>query len=124
MDDRPVLQPGPDHPITVTPNPHRVTVSFGGRKIADTRSALTLQEAHYPAVQYIPLADVDTSLLQESDHSTYCPYKGQASYFSIPEMDGPGENVVWQYRQPHPPVSEIKDLVAFYDNRVEIVEQP
>jgi uncharacterized protein (DUF427 family) len=122
MSDRPVLQPGPDHPITVEPNPNHIVVTSNGTTIADTREALTLQEASYPAVFYIPLKDVDESLLERTDHSTYCPYKGEASYFSVPSMGEPGENVIWQYQEPYPSVSEIKDRVAFYANRVEITE--
>lgn len=122
MTERPVLQPGPDHPITVEPNRNRVTVSFNGTTIADTRGALTLKEADYPPVYYIPLEDVDRSLLADSDHETYCPYKGEASYFSVPAMGESGANVIWQYRDPYAPVAEIKDRVAFYANRVEIAE--
>lgn len=123
MSDRPILQPGPDHPITVTPNPKRVTVIADGRQIADTRGALTLQEASYPPVSYIPLADVDRTQLSDSGHSTYCPYKGEASYFNLPALGKQGENAVWQYRDPYSPVAEIKDLVAFYPDRVQITEQ-
>ena len=88
MSDRPVLQPGPDHPITTERNERRVVVSVAGRVVADTTSAVTLREADYPPVQYIPLADVDTSLLESSHHTSYCPYKGDASYFSIPVGGG------------------------------------
>ncbi len=76
--------PGPDHPITLTPNRERVLVRAGGALIADTREALILQEASYPPVQYIPRKDVDMNLLQRTDHSSYCPFKGDASYYSIP----------------------------------------
>jgi len=72
--------PGPDHPITVEPNPARVTVTLAGKVIADTTKALILREAAYPAVQYIPLKDVDPSLIERTQHSSYCPYKGEASY--------------------------------------------
>jgi uncharacterized protein (DUF427 family) len=81
---KPVKIPGPDHPITIERNPARIVVSLAGRIIADTREALTLREAHYPAVQYIPRKDVDMTLLDRTDHTTYCPYKGDCSYFSIP----------------------------------------
>ena len=75
--------PGPDHPITITANPKRVRVSAGGVVIADTTHALTLKEASYPAVQYVPRADADMALLARTDRTTHCPYKGDASYFSI-----------------------------------------
>lgn len=83
MSEKPIRIPGPDHPITVERNPGRVVVKLDGRVVADTRDALTLREASYPPVQYIPRNDVDMSLLARTDHGTYCPYKGDASYYSI-----------------------------------------
>jgi uncharacterized protein (DUF427 family) len=81
---KPVKIPGPDHPIMIERNPTRILVSIAGRIVADTREALTLREAAYPLVQYIPRKDVDMAILQRTDHSTYCPYKGDCAYFSIP----------------------------------------
>jgi uncharacterized protein (DUF427 family) len=115
--------PGPDHPISVTPNRARVLVRVAGTLIADTREALTLQEASYPAVQYIPRKDVDMKLLQRTDHSTHCPYKGDASYFSIPIGGDKAVNSVWTYETPYPSVAQIKDYVAFYPNRVDAIEE-
>jgi uncharacterized protein (DUF427 family) len=120
--DKPVRQPGPDHPITVEANDARVLVKVGETVVADTREALTLREADYPPVQYIPLKDVEQSLLRRTDHATYCPYKGDASYYTIAVGDD-GENAVWEYREPHAPVAEIKGHVAFYTDRVELSEQ-
>src|SRR4051794_24457001 len=80
---KPVLIPGPDHPITIKRDPNRVVVSADGLVIADTVNALTLREAGYPAIQYIPREDVRMELLDLSDHQTYCPYKGDCRYFSI-----------------------------------------
>ena len=114
---KPRLQPGPDHPITVTPTAGRVTVTAGGKVVADTANALTLREASYPPVQYIPLDDVDRSLLTPSDSRTYCPYKGDAGYYSLP--DAP--DAVWQYTDPYEAVAAIKDHVAFYPDRVEVL---
>ena len=122
MTDKPVKIPGPDHPITVTPSTERIVVRAGGRVIADTRSALTLQESTYPAVQYIPRDDVDLTVLERTDHGSYCPFKGEASYFSIPAAGEAGTNAVWSYEAPHDAVAEIKDHVAFYPNRVDGVE--
>jgi uncharacterized protein (DUF427 family) len=120
---RRTLIPGPDHPITVTPNPKKhVVVTAGGKVIADTRNALTLQEASYPAVQYIPRGDANLSALDRSDHHTWCPYKGEASYFSIRGIDR-GENAIWTYEQPHEAVAEIRDHLAFYPDRVTIEER-
>jgi uncharacterized protein (DUF427 family) len=119
MQTKTVRIPGPDHPITIEPNPARITVSVGGRVIADTRDALTLREASYPAVQYIPRKDVDMSLLQRTDHATYCPYKGECSYYSIPLGGERCENAVWTYEDTYPAVAQIKDHLAFYTDRVD-----
>jgi uncharacterized protein (DUF427 family) len=115
--------PGPDHPITVTPNRERVLVRVAGALIADTREALVLQEASYPPVQYIPRKDVDMNLLQRTDHSSYCPFKGDASYYSIPSGGDKSVNAVWTYESPYPAVSQIKDYVAFYPSRVDAIEE-
>ena len=123
MAAKPVLIPGPDHPITIQKNPDRIVVKFGGRVIVDTTSALTLQKSTYPATQYIPRADVDFSVLEASDQTTYCPYKGDAGYFSIRVGDQFAENAIWTYEAPHDSVPEIKDHVAFYVNRVDSFEQ-
>ncbi len=114
--------PGPDHPITIEPNTARITVSIGGRVIADTREALTLQEASYPAVHYIPRKDVDMSLLQRTDHATYCPYKGECSYYSIPLGGDRSVNAVWTYEDTYPAVAQIKSHLAFYTDRVDAFE--
>jgi uncharacterized protein (DUF427 family) len=115
--------PGPDHPITIRPNAKRVRVSFGGQTIADTTKALTLQEASYPAVLYIPRADAKMDLLKKTDNATHCPYKGDASYYSIQADGKTAENAVWSYEQPFPAMAEIKDYLAFYPNRVDKIEE-
>ncbi|HEX3592917.1 MAG TPA: DUF427 domain-containing protein [Pseudonocardiaceae bacterium] len=119
---KPVLQPGADHPITVEPSGVRVVVTVAGRTLADTRSALVLREADYPPAYYVPLTDVDTSLLERTDHATYCPYKGDAGYYSIPAGGERSANAVWTYESPYPPVADIKDHVAFYPDRVDSIE--
>jgi uncharacterized protein (DUF427 family) len=111
--------PGPDHPITIEPNVHRVVVKVAGHVVADTRDALTLREAKYPAVQYIPRKDVDVTLLERSTHATYCPYKGDASYYSIPVGSDRPLNAVWTYETPFEAMAQIKDYVAFYPDRVD-----
>jgi len=121
MQTKPVLSPGPDHPITITPNPDRIVVTVAGRVVADTHRALTLQEASYPPVQYIPRSDVDMSLLHFSPHATYCPYKGDASYFSIPVGGERSADAVWSYERPYEAVAAIKDYLAFYPNRVDSI---
>lgn len=117
---KPVLKPGRHHPITVEPNPARIVVRVGDRIVADTTSARTLREASYPAVQYIPRSDVDESVLERTDHTTYCPYKGDASYFSIALGDQRLENAIWTYEAPHASVADIKDHLAFYPDKVQI----
>ena len=112
--------PGPDPPITVEKNPARVTVRAGGQVVADTTAALVLQESNYPAVQYIPLADVDRSLLTATDTSTYCPFTGDASYYSLTTPDGELTDVIWTYREPYPAVADIMGHVAFYADKVDI----
>jgi uncharacterized protein (DUF427 family) len=121
--DRPIKQPGPDHPITIEPNPSRVVVSVAGQTIADTTSALTLREADYPPVQYIPLDDVDQSLLVATEHASYCPFKGDAGYYSVPAGGDRSENAVWVYREPYAAVAEIRDHVAFYPDRVDSISE-
>jgi uncharacterized protein (DUF427 family) len=115
--------PGLDHPITVTPTDEHVVVKAGDRVIAETDNALTLQESTYPAVQYVPLGDVDPAVLERTSHATYCPYKGEASYYSL-VLDGETKkNAVWTYETPYDAVSEIAGHVAFYPNQVEITIQ-
>lgn len=122
MTDKPRKIPGPDHPITIEHNPAHITVSVGGRVIADTRNALTLREASYPAVHYIPRKDVDMALLQRTEHSTYCPYKGDCSYYSIPSGGTKSVNAVWTYEAAYPAVAQINDHLAFYPDRVDKIE--
>lgn len=125
MESRQMRVPGPDHPISIEPNPAHIVVSVAGRVIADTRNALTLQESTYPAVQYIPRADVDMALLERTDHATYCPYKGECAYYSIPAGGEKTVNAVWTYETPFEAVAPIKDHLAFYPDRVEMrVEKP
>jgi uncharacterized protein (DUF427 family) len=119
MADKPVKSPGPDHPISIDVNPSRVVVKVGGKVIADTSDALTLREASYPAVQYIPRRDVDMAALTRSEHTTYCPYKGDASYYSIPAGGDRSLNAVWTYEAPFEAMAQIKDYVAFYPDRVD-----
>ncbi|MDB4933324.1 MAG: hypothetical protein JWP87_296 [Labilithrix sp.] len=115
--------PGPDHPITVERNPSRVVVTLGGKVIADTADALTLREASYPPVHYIPRKDVDMAALTRSQHSTHCPYKGDASYYSIPAGGERSVNAIWTYEDPHEAVAAIKDHVAFYPDRVDSIDE-
>ena len=121
MQTKSIKIPGPDHPITIEKSDSRIRVSIAGRVVADTHDALTLREAAYPAVQYIPRKDVDMSLLERTDHTSYCPYKGDCSYYSIPVGGERSVNAVWSYEQPYDAVSQIKDYVAFYPDRVDSI---
>ncbi|HUZ66723.1 MAG TPA: DUF427 domain-containing protein [Beijerinckiaceae bacterium] len=114
--------PGPDHPISITPNPRRVRVHFAGRVIAESARALSLKEASYPPVTYIPRADADMTLFQRTEQRTECPYKGEASYYTLSSDATSAENAVWSYEQPFPAVAQIKDHLAFYPQRVTIEE--
>jgi uncharacterized protein (DUF427 family) len=121
--NRPIRIPGPDHPITIEHNTRRVIVKAAEKVIADSRHALSLKEANYPAVQYIPRQDVNMALLERTDHSTYCPYKGECSYYSLSVGGERGMNAVWTYEDPYEAVALIKDHVAFYPDRVDAIEQ-
>jgi uncharacterized protein (DUF427 family) len=115
--------PGPDHPITIERNRKRVVVSIGGTVLADSRDALILREAGYPAVQYIPRKDVDMRLLERSAHATYCPYKGDCAYFSIPLGGERAINAVWTYEAPYDAVAAIRNRLAFYPEGVDAIEE-
>jgi uncharacterized protein (DUF427 family) len=123
MKQKQIKLAGPEHPISIQRNPARVVVSVAGRVIADTRNALTLREAAYPPVEYIPHEDVDFSQLERTDHATYCPYKGDCSYYSIPAGGKKSVNAVWSYQEPFPAVEQVRGHFAFYPDRVDEIEQ-
>jgi len=122
MTSKPIKVPGPDHPITLERHPARVVVKAGGRVIADTREALAMREMKYPAVLYVPRKDADMSLLERTDHTSYCPFKGDASYYSIPAGGARAVNAVWSYETPHPAMAQIKGYLAFYPDRIDAIE--
>lgn len=115
--------PGPDHPISIVPNPKRVRVTFGGKIVADTARALTLTEASYPPVHYIPRADADMSALSRTAHGSHCPYKGDASYFAVTANGRTADNAAWSYETPYPAMKEIAGCLAFYPDRVDAIEE-
>jgi uncharacterized protein (DUF427 family) len=123
MKTKQIKLPDPDHPISIQSNPARVVASVGGRVVADTHNALTLREATYPPVEYIPRKDVDFSQLERTDHTTYCPYKGDCSYYSISAGGKKSVNAVWSYEDPFPAVEQIREHVAFYPDRVDEIAQ-
>lgn len=115
--------PGHAHAITIEKNPNRVTVAFHGTVIADTTRALLLKEGRLPQVNYIPREDVQTSYLQRTGHSTHCPFKGNASYFSV-NVDGKTvDNAVWTYENPLDSVAQIKGCLSFYVEKLEVIEE-
>jgi uncharacterized protein (DUF427 family) len=111
-------EPSPDHPISIVAEPARVTVRVGDTVVADSSAALRMQEATYPPVHYVPFADVDQALLRPSETTTYCPFKGEASYSSLSTPDGAVEDAIWFYESPYPAVGQIAGHVAFYADRV------
>jgi uncharacterized protein (DUF427 family) len=118
-----VKEPGPDHPISIARNPRRVRVRFASATIADTLRALTLKEKGYQPVQYVPRADVKMSALTASSHRTHCPYKGDASYFTVTVNGRSAENAAWSYEAPFPAMRAIKNHLAFYPSRVDAIEE-
>lgn len=118
----PMKIPGPDHPISLTPTAGGVRVTFNGKIVAETTRALTLKEASYPPVQYIPREDAAMALLARTAHGTHCPYKGDANYYSIMADGKTAENAIWTYETPFPAVKEIAGHLAFYPGRVDKIE--
>ncbi len=112
--------PGPDHPITIAPSDARVVVKAGDTVVADSTHALSLQEASYPAVLYVPMSDVQESVLKPSDTHSYCPYKGEASYYSVATDEATVKDAIWFYPEPYDAVAPIAGHVAFYPDRVQI----
>ncbi|HWD40919.1 MAG TPA: DUF427 domain-containing protein [Fimbriimonas sp.] len=118
------LLPGPDHPISIQANPNHVIARYHDRVVADTHHAMTLKEASYPPVQYVPREDADLTVMRPTDHHTHCPYKGDASYHSIVTPDSEADNAVWSYEEPYEVAKPIQGYFAFYPDVVEITEHP
>jgi len=114
--------PGPDHPITISPAEGRVRVTVAGKIVAESTRTLRLEEKGYPPVYYLPRDDAEMSLLVRTKHYTYCPYKGDCAYYSIPIGGSKSENAVWTYEEPHDAVANIKEYLAFYPLRVDAIE--
>jgi len=120
---RTVKVPGPDHPIAIEANPRRIVVTVAGKVVADSRRSLTLTEASYAPVHYVPREDVDMSLLARTDHATYCPYKGECNYYSITIGGERSINAVWTYEKPYDAVASIAGHLAFYPDRVDAITE-
>jgi len=123
MSERIKLVPNSEHPIAITPNPACVTIRVNGQIVAQTNRALTLIEAGYPPVQYVPAGDVRMAALEPTERTTYCPYKGDCSYFSIPAGGDRSINAVWSYGEPFDAVRTIAGYLAFYPDRVDAIEE-
>jgi len=121
-EDKEIRIPGPDHPITISPAEGTVRVIVAGRTVAESARALRLEEKGHPPVYYLPRNDADISLLVRTEHYTYCPYKGDCSYYSIPIGGSKSENAVWTYDNPYEAVTSIKEHLAFYTSRVDAIE--
>ncbi len=124
MSPREAKQPTAEHPITIEPTAGRVRVRVNGEVVADTRSALGLREATYPVVHYIPLADVDPQVLTRTGTQTYCPYKGEAGYYSVTAAGTTVDDAIWTYEDPYPAVAAIAGHVAFYPDKADISVEP
>jgi len=120
VDERPFREPGPDHPITIEPAGHRISVTVAGQIVADSDRALTLCEAGYAPVHYFPPEDVDFALLEPTDHTSWCPYKGEADYHSVPAGGERSVNAAWRYRKAFPAVAPIAGHIGFYGDRVDV----
>jgi uncharacterized protein (DUF427 family) len=120
MSTRPRLQPTDSHPISIAPTGRHVTVRVNGDVVADTDHAQTLQESTYAPVHYIPITDVNNELLRRTDTATYCPYKGDASYYSVVTAGGTVDDAIWNYEEPYEAVSAIAGHVAFYPDKADI----
>jgi uncharacterized protein (DUF427 family) len=120
--DKEIKIPGPDHPITISPVEGKVRVTVAGRIVAESTRALRLEEKGYPPVYYLPRRDADMSLLVRTTHYSYCPYKGDCTYYSIPIGGAKSEYAVWTYEKPYEAVADIKEYLAFYPTRVDAIE--
>jgi uncharacterized protein (DUF427 family) len=116
-----VLTPGPSHPISVEPLGRRVTVKVAGQIVADSEDALVLKEASYAPAIYIPRKDARMDLFERTSHTSYCPYKGDASYYSVPMAGAKANNAIWTYEAPYETVATIRDHLAFYPDRVDSI---
>jgi uncharacterized protein (DUF427 family) len=114
--------PGPDHPITISPVAGKVRVTVAGKIVAESTRALRLDEKGYPPAYYLPRDDADMSVLARTNHYTYCPYKGDCAYYSIPIGEAKSENAVWTYERPYEAVADIKEYLAFIPSRVDALE--
>ncbi|MEZ5799563.1 MAG: DUF427 domain-containing protein [Nitratireductor sp.] len=110
----------PGYSITTKAHDGAVVVSFEGTEIARSQNAVLLQEGSYPPVIYLPIEDVNPTLIRRSSHVTHCPYKGEASYWNVEIGEHEIDNALWGYETPYDEMLEIAGLVAFYPGKVTI----
>lgn len=122
MTERTIKQPSATHPITIDDTAGRVVVKAGGRVVAESTSAITLREASYAPVQYIPVADVAMYMLKATSDEYYCPYKGDCTFYAMQEGGDSSLNIAWAYDDPFTAVERIRGHVAFYKDRVDSIE--
>ena len=120
--DKEIRIPGPDHPITISSVESKVRITVAGRTVAESTQAFRLKEKGHPPVYYLPRNDADMSLLVPTEHYTYCPYKGDCAYYSIPIGGSKSEHAVWTYENPYETVANIKEYLAFDPSRVDAIE--
>lgn len=122
MQTKTIKRPSPEHPISITQNTTPFIVTVDGNIIAQSSRGVILKEASYPPIHYIPREDVKMDQLIRTEHKTYCPYKGECNYYSIPVGGDKATNAVWTYESPYPDVEAIKGLLAFYPDRVDSIK--
>ena len=111
-----------NHKVELTKSEKHVRVIFNGEVVADSRRAIIVDESGYRPVYYFPREDARMNYMQRSDQHTYCPFKGEASYYTIAVEERKEENAVWTYEEPYDEVVELKSYLAFYANRVDRIE--
>jgi uncharacterized protein (DUF427 family) len=112
----------PDHRVDLHPDKSHVRVTFGGKVIADSTNALRVEETGHGPVYYIPAKDMALPLMKKTEHTTYCPFKGTASYWTIDTGDKSSENAIWGYEAPYDETTALAGYYAFYDTRVDSIE--
>jgi uncharacterized protein (DUF427 family) len=117
----PGYKSNPEHRIATKPAGVRVRVTFNGELVADSREAVRMDEGNYAAVYYFPRKDAKMERLVRTTHSTYCPFKGHASYYTLSSGGRTAENAVWSYETPYDEMGVIKELLAFYPDKVDSI---